>query len=82
MIPKTTQHHGQYITVTMSNIKGLPLQKIGNETRLIFKVFQSYNLKVAFKASITLQKYLCQEQLLTKGKTAIYKLNCHTCMGY
>jgi hypothetical protein len=52
-----------------------------DETRFIFKVFWSCNLKAAFKASVTLQKHLCQEQLLTKDKTKIYKLNCHDCMG-
>jgi hypothetical protein len=37
----------------------------GNETRFTFKMFRSYNFKVALKASITLQKHLCQEQSIT-----------------
>lgn len=49
----------------------------GKETTIVANLLKSYNVKVAFKTSNSLQKHLCLKQYFTdkQNKSWIYNLN-------
>lgn len=56
---------------------------IGNHTTIIAKIFRRYNMNVAFKAYIILEKHICHKRPFNDPQTEVeYKLNWHDSKGY